>query len=378
MAQRYSSRALGLPLLRPAMLEGGGDGACGLNATRAKRRSARDVYPFIIKLEATPVTVALTAGGGRDVVTGGDDDNGGVSGVGDGGSGATPVTPDAAGGAGGAAASGALDHATEVAAAPLQVFEGNVQLTFAAARLPRRASAIAAGAKGLDDVGGAGGAGGVGGSVGGVGSAVGAAPVECVMQKIQVRDSIYVLRDLYGTAPAAPAPAPAAAAAASAPTPAVTAAADATTLAPAVSSVPPTVVGGGSGGDAGSGGSAGGGGGGGCDNGAALAVLAAAAAGDAASGGAATVPVAPLAEDDDGKDRGRECVVCLTSERCVVLMPCRHLCVCPACAEQVMRPTVGGSANDHAARCPVCRRPVQALIRVGSSSGALTGPPGPA
>ncbi len=39
-----------------------------------------------------------------------------------------------------------------------------------------------------------------------------------------------------------------------------------------------------------------------------------------------------------------ECVVCLTERKTIVLLPCRHLCVCGACFTQLDK-------------CPVCRSP---------------------
>jgi len=49
--------------------------------------------------------------------------------------------------------------------------------------------------------------------------------------------------------------------------------------------------------------------------------------------------------------QGSECVICLHSEAVMVLMPCRHLCVCesPACMLQ---------------QCPVCRAPVVEVRRI--------------
>lgn len=43
-----------------------------------------------------------------------------------------------------------------------------------------------------------------------------------------------------------------------------------------------------------------------------------------------------------GLHDGQECVVCLTNEKSVILMPCRHMCVCEVCFT-------------HLDKCPVCR-----------------------
>ena len=42
----------------------------------------------------------------------------------------------------------------------------------------------------------------------------------------------------------------------------------------------------------------------------------------------------------------RLCVVCMVHEKKVLLLPCKHLCMCKACTDKI----VTGSA-----RCPVCR-----------------------
>ena len=38
-----------------------------------------------------------------------------------------------------------------------------------------------------------------------------------------------------------------------------------------------------------------------------------------------------VAEDDQGK----ECLICLSNERNIIIMPCGHLCVCDECADQM-------------------------------------------
>jgi len=41
-----------------------------------------------------------------------------------------------------------------------------------------------------------------------------------------------------------------------------------------------------------------------------------------------------------------ECVICLTSKRDTMLLPCRHICICVNCAEQMSKKTTN---------CPICR-----------------------
>jgi len=49
-------------------------------------------------------------------------------------------------------------------------------------------------------------------------------------------------------------------------------------------------------------------------------------------------------------DDDRSCIICLENERCVALIPCGHLCLCRECS---------GTQK----KCPVCRTPIQDLLR---------------
>ncbi len=49
------------------------------------------------------------------------------------------------------------------------------------------------------------------------------------------------------------------------------------------------------------------------------------------------------------------CVICLTDIRNVVLLPCRHLCLCGSCAENL---------KFQSANCPICRVPFRALLQI--------------
>ncbi|XP_010531974.1 PREDICTED: probable BOI-related E3 ubiquitin-protein ligase 2 [Tarenaya hassleriana] len=57
----------------------------------------------------------------------------------------------------------------------------------------------------------------------------------------------------------------------------------------------------------------------------------------------------------DAQDKGRMCRSCGEEESCVLLLPCRHLCLCGACG-----------ANLHT--CPICRSPKNATVHVNMSS----------
>ena len=49
------------------------------------------------------------------------------------------------------------------------------------------------------------------------------------------------------------------------------------------------------------------------------------------------------------------CVVCMEREKKVLLLLCRHICMCKACTDKI----VGGSAQ-----CPVCREHVVDSIEI--------------
>ncbi len=52
---------------------------------------------------------------------------------------------------------------------------------------------------------------------------------------------------------------------------------------------------------------------------------------------------------------GAECVVCMCDSRDTIILPCRHLCLCNACAD---------SLRYQANNCPICRAPFRALLQV--------------
>lgn len=51
------------------------------------------------------------------------------------------------------------------------------------------------------------------------------------------------------------------------------------------------------------------------------------------------------------------CVVCLERNKNIVILPCRHLCLCKECAQQLNR-------LDGGERCPICRHDVHTLMPV--------------
>eukprot|EP00250_Pteridium_aquilinum_P005883 c15907_g1_i1 orf=756-1799(+) len=56
-----------------------------------------------------------------------------------------------------------------------------------------------------------------------------------------------------------------------------------------------------------------------------------------------------------GNDCGKECVICLSELRDTTVLPCRHMCMCSACAK-VLR--------FQSSRCPICRTPVERLLEI--------------
>ncbi|XP_053212000.1 probable E3 ubiquitin-protein ligase MGRN1 [Panonychus citri] len=58
--------------------------------------------------------------------------------------------------------------------------------------------------------------------------------------------------------------------------------------------------------------------------------------------------------DEDIEDNGSECVICMSESRDTLILPCRHLCLCNACAD---------SLRYQANNCPICRSPFRALLQ---------------
>lgn len=63
----------------------------------------------------------------------------------------------------------------------------------------------------------------------------------------------------------------------------------------------------------------------------------------------------PLDGGDGDGDSGKECVVCMSEPRDTTALPCRHMCMCGACARMLR-----GQSN----RCPICRTPVESLLEI--------------
>ncbi len=55
----------------------------------------------------------------------------------------------------------------------------------------------------------------------------------------------------------------------------------------------------------------------------------------------------------DGSDGQKECVICLTETKNVIAKPCKHVCMCFACAQALL------TAQQP---CPVCRQPIIDIV----------------
>ncbi|KAK7196974.1 Zinc finger, C3HC4 type (RING finger) containing protein [Novymonas esmeraldas] len=72
------------------------------------------------------------------------------------------------------------------------------------------------------------------------------------------------------------------------------------------------------------------------------------------NGGGAVMIGSTIEEDEDGL-----CVICLTNPKDTAVMPCRHMCMCKDCGEQLLK---------HKPVCPVCRAPISTLLHMPSLS----------
>eukprot|EP01038_Epipyxis_sp_PR26KG_P005914 gene5914-8157_t len=63
-------------------------------------------------------------------------------------------------------------------------------------------------------------------------------------------------------------------------------------------------------------------------------------------------------KQEDGKnDETRLCCICLENLKCVVLLPCKHLCLCEDCSPL-------NSMKNTLQSCPICRQSIQQSIKV--------------
>ncbi|RWS30952.1 RING finger protein 157-like protein [Leptotrombidium deliense] len=72
-----------------------------------------------------------------------------------------------------------------------------------------------------------------------------------------------------------------------------------------------------------------------------------------------------ISPDDEIEDNGSECVICMSDSRDTLILPCRHLCLCYACAD---------SLRYQANNCPICRSPFRALLQIKAVRKSLVSP----
>ena len=87
--------------------------------------------------------------------------------------------------------------------------------------------------------------------------------------------------------------------------------------------------------------------------------------GGGSGGGGGDAPASPTTSPaplpsaaDDADDRA--CVICLTDPRDTTALPCRHMCMCHACAQAL---------RAQSSRCPICRHHVESLLHIRLAGG---------
>ncbi|KAL4425328.1 hypothetical protein ABPG75_009344 [Micractinium tetrahymenae] len=69
--------------------------------------------------------------------------------------------------------------------------------------------------------------------------------------------------------------------------------------------------------------------------------------------------------DDDADNEERLCVICLVNERDTTVLPCRHMCMCHECAQELRKQT---------SKCPICRNQVESLLHIKMYKGPKPAP----
>lgn len=55
---------------------------------------------------------------------------------------------------------------------------------------------------------------------------------------------------------------------------------------------------------------------------------------------------------------GEECIVCKSSKRSYITVPCGHYCMCMECVSNYYSKSTG------VPQCPICRTPLQSIMKV--------------
>jgi hypothetical protein len=63
----------------------------------------------------------------------------------------------------------------------------------------------------------------------------------------------------------------------------------------------------------------------------------------------------PAVAQSAEQEEERLCVICLVNERDTTVLPCRHMCMCHECAQELRKQT---------SKCPICREHVESLLYI--------------
>ncbi|KAI9220282.1 hypothetical protein BC828DRAFT_383918 [Blastocladiella britannica] len=66
-------------------------------------------------------------------------------------------------------------------------------------------------------------------------------------------------------------------------------------------------------------------------------------------------PGSPTAQPGDDSHQMPECIVCMADPKDTILLPCRHLCLCKECAQELRRQSTA---------CPICRQPFHSMLHI--------------
>ena len=66
-----------------------------------------------------------------------------------------------------------------------------------------------------------------------------------------------------------------------------------------------------------------------------------------------------LLEQVEREREDKLCVICQDREKCIMILPCRHLCICDVCQVSLMQRT----DRAHSRTCPICRKIVKQTIK---------------
>merc|ERR1711976_783606 len=66
-----------------------------------------------------------------------------------------------------------------------------------------------------------------------------------------------------------------------------------------------------------------------------------------------------LLEQVEREREDKLCVICQDQEKCIMILPCRHLCICATCQTNLLR----RNNHAHSRTCHICRRHVKQMIK---------------